>query len=98
MRALPDKRNCFQKVVLIAGDPMAISHELSSEIAAALLATKQRSNSELADLKEIVFKIHSALEKSTAEDGTARRAGVVSDTPQPENPERAKSKSAGKDN
>ena len=88
----------FKKVVLIAGNPMAISHELSSEIAAALLATKQRSNRELADLKEIVFKIHSALEKAAGENETAHGSGVVSATPQAETPEAAKSKSAGKDN
>lgn len=77
---------------------MAISHELSSEIAAALLATKQRSNRELAYLKEIVFKIHSALEKSAGENETAHGNSVASDTPHPETPEAAKSKSAGKDN
>lgn len=44
---------------------MAISHELSSEIATALLAAKERSPRELNDLKEVVFKIHSTLEQLT---------------------------------
>ena len=42
---------------------MAISHELSSEIAAALFAAKERSPRELDDLKEIVLEIHSSLER-----------------------------------
>ncbi len=42
---------------------MAISHELSSEIAAALFAAKVRSPRELDDLKEIVLEIHTSLER-----------------------------------
>ena len=42
---------------------MAISHELSGEIAAALFAAKDRSPRELDDLKEIVFEIHTSLER-----------------------------------
>ncbi|MGH9962345.1 MAG: hypothetical protein ACREBC_35380, partial [Pyrinomonadaceae bacterium] len=45
--------------------PMAISHELSSEIAAALFTAKERSQRELNDLKDMVFKIHSTLERLT---------------------------------
>lgn len=45
------------------GDSMAISHELSSEIAAALFAAKVRSPRELDDLKEIVLEIHTSLER-----------------------------------
>ena len=48
---------------------MAISHELSSEIATALFAGKfaanQRSPRELNDLKDLLFKIHSTLEQLT---------------------------------
>jgi hypothetical protein len=44
---------------------MAISSELSSEIAAALLAAKNKSPRELDDLKEIVLRIHSALQQMT---------------------------------
>ena len=46
---------------------MAISHELSSEIATALLAAKDRSPRELADLKEVLLRIHSTLQRLTDE-------------------------------
>jgi hypothetical protein len=59
---------------------MAISHELSSEIAAALLAAKERSPRELNDLKEVVFEIHSTLEQLTRE---ARKARVDRSARQP---------------
>jgi hypothetical protein len=51
---------------------MSISHELSSEIAAALFAAKERSPRELKDLRDMVFKIHSTLEE-LAEKGQAHR-------------------------
>jgi len=41
---------------------MAISHELSSEIATALLTSRDRSPGELHDLKEMLLEIHSTLE------------------------------------
>ncbi len=41
---------------------MAISHELSSEIATALLTSRKRTPGELNDLKEMLFEIHSTLE------------------------------------
>jgi hypothetical protein len=44
---------------------MAISHELSGDIAAALFAAKERSPRELNDLKETIWKIHSTLEQLT---------------------------------
>ena len=46
---------------------MAISHELSSEIVAALLAAKDRSPRELEDLKETLLTIHSTLQRLTDE-------------------------------
>lgn len=46
---------------------MAISHELSSEIAAALLAAKNRSPRELEDLKEVLLIIHSTLQRLTVD-------------------------------
>lgn len=46
---------------------MAIEHELSSEIAAALLTGKERTPSELNQLKETVFRVHSTLQQLTAE-------------------------------
>jgi hypothetical protein len=42
---------------------MAISHELSSEIATALLAAKDRSPRELEDLKAVLLLIHSTLQR-----------------------------------
>ena len=42
---------------------MAISNELSSEIATALLAAKQKSPEELNLLKEIVMKVHYTLQE-----------------------------------
>ena len=46
---------------------MAIEHELSSEIAAALLTGKERAPGELNHLKETVFRVHSTLQQLTAE-------------------------------
>jgi len=50
---------------------MAISNELSSEIAAALLAEK-KSPQELKQLKDVVLKVHSALQEMSA-DARAKR-------------------------
>jgi hypothetical protein len=44
---------------------MAISHELSSEIATALLAAKDRTPRELEDLKAVLLLIHSTLQRLT---------------------------------
>jgi hypothetical protein len=82
---------------------MAISHELSSEIATALFAAKERSPHELNDLKEIVFRIHSTLEQFSDEDRMARMARVDPHAPQPQNQPAGratadvKARSAGKD-
>jgi hypothetical protein len=51
---------------------MTISHELSSEIATALLAAKERSPRELEDLKEILLVIHSTLQR-LGEDARVKR-------------------------
>jgi hypothetical protein len=45
---------------------MAIDHELSSEIATALLTGKKRTPGELKTLKETVIRVHLALQKLTA--------------------------------
>lgn len=42
---------------------MAISNELSGEIAVALLAAKDRSPRELNELKKMVLEIHSTLQQ-----------------------------------
>lgn len=51
---------------------MAISHELSSDIATALLAAKERSPRERKDLKEIILVIHSTLQRLTDDARMAR--------------------------
>ncbi len=53
---------------------MAIDHELSSEIAVALLTGKERSPAELNHLKETVFRVHRTLQRLTAE---SRRKRIV---------------------
>lgn len=53
---------------------MAIAHELSSEIAAALLTGRERAPGELNHLKETVFRVHTTLQQLTAE---SRRNRIV---------------------
>lgn len=62
---------------------MAISNELSGEIATALFAAKERSPRELHDLKDMVFEIHSTLQR-LAENARVDRLRLVRD----QNPER----------
>jgi len=50
---------------------MAISNELSSEIAAAILAEK-KTPQELNQLKDVILRVHSALQKMS-EDARSRR-------------------------
>lgn len=50
---------------------MAISNELSSEIAAAILVEK-KSPQELKQLKDVILQVHSALQKMSAEDRANR--------------------------
>jgi len=64
------------------GNPMAISHELSGEIATALFAAKERSPRELNDLKEMVFAIHATLER-LGRDAQTDRAHSLSRPQQP---------------
>ena len=44
---------------------MAISNELSSEIATALLTAGNRSSEELTDLKNILLEVHTTLQDMT---------------------------------
>jgi hypothetical protein len=76
---------------------MAISHELSSEIADALFAAKERSPRELNDLKEIVFKIHSTLQQLTEKDRIARLARIDQPASESANLPAIKTKSAGQE-
>ena len=50
---------------------MAISNELSSDVAVAILA-KKNSPQELKRLKEIILQVHSALQKMSAEAPASR--------------------------
>lgn len=50
---------------------MAISNELSSEIAAAILAEK-KTPQELNKLKDIILRVHSALQQMSEESRTTR--------------------------
>ena len=43
---------------------MSVAHELSSEIAAAILARKEETH-KLKELKEVVLQVHSTLQKLT---------------------------------
>ena len=45
---------------------MAISNELSSDVAVAILA-KQKSPQELQQLKDVILQVHSALQKMSEE-------------------------------
>jgi hypothetical protein len=51
---------------------MAISHELSGEIATALFAAKERSPRELDDLKKMLLDIHATLDRLGREAQTDR--------------------------
>jgi predicted transcriptional regulator len=51
---------------------MAISNELSSEIAAAILAEKKKTPQELNQLKEVILRVHTTLQKMS-EDARATR-------------------------
>jgi len=46
---------------------MAISNELSSEIATAMLTAKERSPEELTNLKQVLLEVHDALQSMTEE-------------------------------
>ena len=48
---------------------MCISNELCSDIAVALLVTKDGSDLELTQLKEIVLEVHTALQQMTEVEG-----------------------------
>ena len=60
-------RQNFDRVPL----KMAISNELSSDVAVALLA-KKKSPQELNRLKDIILEVHSALQKMSEETRTFR--------------------------
>lgn len=45
---------------------MSVAHELSSEIAAAILARKEETH-KLKELKEVVLRVHNVLQKLTVQ-------------------------------
>ena len=51
---------------------MAISNELSSDIAAALIAANARKPDHLHELKEILIEVHSTLQRMTEQSRTIR--------------------------
>ena len=52
---------------------MSVAHELSCEIAAAILA-RQEEPRKLKEMKEVVLRIHSVLQKLTAQCGEHKRS------------------------
>jgi hypothetical protein len=58
---------------------MALSNELSSEIAAALLSPPNRSPRELKDLQEVVFRIHSVLSQMNEAQQSRHNSGAGSE-------------------
>ena len=59
---------------------MALSNELSSEIAAALLSPSgNKSPRELKDLQEVVFRIHSVLSQMNEAQQSRRKSGASSE-------------------
>ena len=57
---------------------MAISNELSSEIAVALLANEERSPEELNNLKVILLEVHSILQSLNEEANRQRTEKALS--------------------
>jgi len=51
---------------------MAISNELSSDIAVALIAAKAQQPDQLNDLKEILIEVHSTLQELTEQSRSVR--------------------------
>jgi hypothetical protein len=51
---------------------MAISNELTSDIAAALIAATDKRPDHLHELKEILIKVHSTLQRMTEQSRTDR--------------------------
>ena len=54
---------------------MAISNELSSDVAVAILAN-EKSPQELKKLKDIILEVHTALQKMSEETRASERARV----------------------
>lgn len=57
---------------------MAISNELSSEIASAMLTARERSPEELNKLKKVLLEVHTALQSMTEKYRSERRTNPPS--------------------
>ena len=62
---------------------MTIANELSSEIAFALVAAKDKQPGDLNDLKEILLEVHSTLQKLTEQSRNARALSRAAGANQP---------------
>ena len=63
---------------------MAISNELSSDVAVAILA-QNKSPQELEQLKDIILQVHSALQKMSEEARSERLKKMPQKAPQTQN-------------
>jgi hypothetical protein len=63
---------------------MAISNELSGEIAVAILGRKRMSPRQMSDLKETVLRVHSVLQKMSDDERTYRALDTPLPTPREE--------------
>lgn len=61
---------------------MSLSSELSSEVAAAILAEGRRRSQELHKLKEVVLAIHSTLQQMTNDGRPSEEEAVATADPQ----------------
>ena len=59
----------------------ALANELSGDIASAILAATNRSSRPLSELKEIVLKVHSALQQMAEQEKTTNRSPVKKNSP-----------------
>lgn len=64
---------------------MAISNELSSDIAAALISASAKEPAQLHELKEILIEVHSTLQQLTEETRTARAFSLSAGERDPRN-------------
>jgi hypothetical protein len=62
---------------------MTISNELSSEIAVALVAAKDKQAAEVNDLKKILLEVHSTLQKLTEQSRNTRAHSSAAGANQP---------------
>jgi hypothetical protein len=53
---------------------VSVSNELSSDIATAILAAKDKSADELNNLKDVILEVHSTLQQLEAKSRNARAA------------------------